>query len=150
MKFMERNIRAGKVTPADILNIRELYHNQRYTQRALANMYNVATETIGRIVRNETWREYGGAGTENNPSAAENLHHAALERMAQMNAPASDSAVIQASMAQVAQKLAALEVTQQPPARDGQPIRDPLCTCVSEHDSRTAVDCPATMPTVGR
>lgn len=141
-KHHRGNTRAAKLTPIQVLDIREAYDTGT-TQRELCNRYGVSIGTIGRIVRGETWQSYGGPGEHEGASRQDvdsSMHEAALERMAQMNAPASDSAVIQASLA----KLATLGVVPEPPARDGQPVRDPLCNCVGEHDSRTALDCPAT------
>jgi hypothetical protein len=96
-RFGSRNTRAAELTPVQVLEIRELYHNQQYTQRRLGRMYNVATETIGRIVRNDTWKGVGGPGTDREPSADENLHEAALEMAAKL--PLSPQAQAEATAA---------------------------------------------------
>lgn len=51
------NTRAAKLTPEQVYAIRCEY-SAGTTQRALAHLYNVSTETIGRIVRGDTWRQF--------------------------------------------------------------------------------------------
>jgi len=83
MKFNHTNVRASKLTPEQVLEIRELYHNQRYTQRRLGNLYGVSTETIGRIVRGDTWKSYGGPGDHpgaEEQTVAQRLHEFAVEQ----------------------------------------------------------------------
>jgi predicted transcriptional regulator len=145
-KFGLQNIRAGKLTPDLVLWGREQYdlhvrtrRTQGLNMRQIAEVQQVSRETVARYIRGETWKQYGGPGEHENATAVSSaieFHDIALARQAIATAPASDSAVIQASLA----KLAQLGVKPEP-------VRDPLCNCVGEHDSRTAVDCPATTVT---
>lgn len=99
-RFSIQNIRAGRLTPAQVLRIRELYWQQNFTQRKLCAMFNVSIGTIGRIVRGESWRAFGGVGTHANATeqpAAQGLLDEALVR----GAPAADSPEILASLAKV-------------------------------------------------
>lgn len=59
-------------------------------------MYHVTTETIGRIVRGDTWKEYGGPGTERQPSATQNLHSEAeaKESLARLQRKLMDEGMI--------------------------------------------------------
>ena len=130
-KFGLQNIRAGKLTPDLVLWGREQYDlhirtrgREGLNMRQIAEVQQVSRETVARYIRGETWKQYGGPGEYENattPSAAQEFHELALERQAIMTAPANDSAEMQASMAKVAQKLAKLGLTSEPPpAQDGQ------------------------------
>lgn len=57
-KFHKGNIRARKLTASQVLEMRELYHEQAWTQSALARRYQVSVITVGRIVRGESWQSF--------------------------------------------------------------------------------------------
>lgn len=46
-----------KLSQKNVDDIRELYSSGKYSQRKLSEMFGVSGCTIGRILRNETWRE---------------------------------------------------------------------------------------------
>lgn len=99
--FNKGNIRGGKVTPMEVLWIREAYDRRELNQRQLAERFNVSRETIARIVRGETWKQFAGPGTDR-PTVDQNQIEEALEDIAIRTAPALESAEIQASLAKLA------------------------------------------------
>ena len=54
-RFRRHNYRAAKVTPEDVVNIRQAYEDGA-TQGELARQYGVGVGTIGRMVRGESWQ----------------------------------------------------------------------------------------------
>lgn len=56
MHFNVGHKRAAKLTGEEVIRIRERYARGE-TQRALAAEYGVSKETVGRVVRGETWAE---------------------------------------------------------------------------------------------
>jgi hypothetical protein len=64
MAFQPHNTRAARLTPEDVANIRERYADGATTQGALARHYRVSVNTIGRIVRGESWNAYSGPRSE--------------------------------------------------------------------------------------
>lgn len=102
--FGRSNIRAAKITPVQAQEIREKY-DAGMTQRELCWQYNVSIGTIGRIVRGETWKDYGGPGEHpgaSRPSVELNIHDSALGAEAMRNPLPTESAEIQASLARLA------------------------------------------------
>ena len=57
-KFNRGNTRAHKLTPLQVHEIREKYAREGRTQASLAREYKVVPETVGRIVRGETWQQF--------------------------------------------------------------------------------------------
>jgi len=57
-KFNRGNTRAHKLTPLQVHEIREKYAREGRTQASLAREYRVVPETVGRIVRGETWQQF--------------------------------------------------------------------------------------------
>lgn len=55
LKFKKNNYK-HKLNEKKVKRIRFLYLKGNITQQALANIYNVARETIGDIIRKETWK----------------------------------------------------------------------------------------------
>jgi len=85
----------------EVLWIREAYDRRELNQRQLAERFNVSRETIARIVRGETWKQFAGPGTDR-PTVDQNQIEEALEDIAIRTAPALESAEIQASLAKLA------------------------------------------------
>ena len=56
-KFVRGNSRAAVLTAEMVREIRHKYTNLNYSQGRLARDYQVNVNTIGRIVRWETWQE---------------------------------------------------------------------------------------------
>ena len=102
--FRPGNTRNAKLMPADVLEIRELYWQQNWTQGALARRYHVNVMTIGRIVRGETWQHLGGVGYHAAATEApveQRLYEAAEDQHALGAAPEPDGAAIAASLAKL-------------------------------------------------
>lgn len=55
MPLAEQHYNA-KLSNKDVLQIRELYKNSSYTQKEIANKYNVCEATIQHICKGRTWR----------------------------------------------------------------------------------------------
>jgi hypothetical protein len=103
-KFRIGNVRAAKLTPEAVLEIRELYWQQNWTQGALARRFNVSIITIGRIVRGESWQKYPGVGYHegaDEPPAEQRLHEAAIDQMIMAGAPEPNEAEVAASFAKL-------------------------------------------------
>jgi predicted XRE-type DNA-binding protein len=49
-------VNTAKLTEKQVLKIRQEYKTNNFSQRELAKKYNVQYPTIGKIVRNETWK----------------------------------------------------------------------------------------------
>lgn len=106
MTFRMGHIKAARLSPVEVLAIREAY-DAGMTQRELCWKYNVSIMTIGRIVRGETWQQYGGPGTH--PGAtrrpiAQVLHEDAEDRMIDQrlrDTPPPSDAEIAASLARL-------------------------------------------------
>jgi hypothetical protein len=56
-KFSKGSLAAAKLTPSQVMEMRELY-NERWTQGALARRYGISVVQVGRIVRGESWQQY--------------------------------------------------------------------------------------------
>jgi hypothetical protein len=100
-RFRLGNIRGAKLTPEQVVEIRERYWRGMESQGALCRAYGVSKETIGRVVRGETFQEYGGpvpGGREKPP--AQELAEAAEDHAA-LSAPEPDGAAIAASLAKL-------------------------------------------------
>lgn len=54
--FNRGNTRAAKLTAEQVLEIRDKYLNHGYSQARLCREFQVSINTIGRIVREETWQ----------------------------------------------------------------------------------------------
>lgn len=83
-KFRRFHTQASILTAEQVLEIRERYWQQNWTQGALARHYGVAVGTIGRIVRGESWQGLGGPGTHEAATekpAAQALLEAAEDRI---------------------------------------------------------------------
>lgn len=61
MKFHKGHIHSARLTPDQVLEMRELY-SQGWTQRALGERFNLGVGQVGRIVRGEAWRAYTNPG----------------------------------------------------------------------------------------
>lgn len=57
MKFQLKHTRAAKLTLADVRSIRRKWGSGAWTQSALCREYGVTINTIGRIVRGESWAD---------------------------------------------------------------------------------------------
>jgi transcriptional regulator with XRE-family HTH domain len=104
--FRRGHTRNAKLSPAEVLEIRELYHQQNWTQGALARRFGMSIVSIGRIVRGESFVHYGGPGYHigaDEPPAEQKLHEAAEDKIALGGAPAPDDAAIAASIAKTIQ-----------------------------------------------
>lgn len=55
--FNRGHIAAAKLTPTKVYEMRQLY-SEGWTQRALADKYNMSVVQVGRICRGESWRQY--------------------------------------------------------------------------------------------
>jgi len=69
-KFLRGNIKAAVLTAELVREIRHKYHILGYTQGQLAREYQINVNTVGRIVRGETWQDVPLAPAPE-PSAAE-------------------------------------------------------------------------------
>lgn len=58
MKFRKNHTTAAKLTPEQVLEMRERYVEEGWTQGALAREYKVSVGQVGRIVRGEAWIDY--------------------------------------------------------------------------------------------
>lgn len=47
---------AAKLTEADVIEIRRLYRSGGWTHRSLATRFGVCRENVGRIIRNQQWK----------------------------------------------------------------------------------------------
>ena len=56
-KFNQHNIRAAKMTPSTVRELREFYMAGR-SQGALARQYGISVGQVGRIVRGEAWSQF--------------------------------------------------------------------------------------------
>jgi hypothetical protein len=101
-KFRLGNIRNAKLTPEEVVEIRERYWHGMESQGALCRAYNVSRDTIGRVVRGESFQEYGGPvpGGREKP-AAQRLAEAGEDRALMNDAPEPDGAAIAASLAKL-------------------------------------------------
>lgn len=57
MKFQRRNGRAAKLTAGQVVEIRNRYATGTCSQGDLAREFDMSVVQIGRIVRNEVWRQ---------------------------------------------------------------------------------------------
>lgn len=55
----------AKLTPQDIINIRELYSSNKITQKNLSNIFNVSSKQISKILRGERWSSIEGPLSKN-------------------------------------------------------------------------------------
>lgn len=62
-KFRKNHTSAAKLDSMKVLRIRQLYHEEGWTQSKLSREFGVGSGQIGRIVRNEAWQEYSQIGT---------------------------------------------------------------------------------------
>lgn len=53
-QFSKGNLRSAKLSNEQVLEMRQLYHDEQWTQAALARRYGVNVNTVGRIVRGES------------------------------------------------------------------------------------------------
>lgn len=105
-RFGMGNSRASTLNELDVVEIREKYWQQGFTQGALARLKGVTVGTIGRVVRGETWQHVGGAGMHKAATespAAMNVRDAAREKAA-LETPMSLEAL--ASLARLQQMMA--------------------------------------------
>lgn len=58
IKFNRGNLKSAKLTPTQVLEIRERYSLRGQSQGQLSREYQVTVGTIGRIVRGETWQQF--------------------------------------------------------------------------------------------
>ena len=61
-EFSRNNVKASKLTPTQVLEIKELYAGG-VTQGALCRRFGMSVGQIGRIVRGESWVSVGGQAT---------------------------------------------------------------------------------------
>lgn len=57
-KFQEGHLRAAKLTPSDVFEMRRLYADEKWSQGRLARHFGVSVGQVGRIVRGESWQQY--------------------------------------------------------------------------------------------
>ena len=102
-KFSRHNSRASKLTAEQVVEIRNKYWKENWTQARLARFYGVTEGTVGRIVRGTSWQAFGGPGTH--AGAAEQTElQAEIELAAQNAALHNDgppSAEAQAALARI-------------------------------------------------
>lgn len=60
-KFNQNHIRSAKLTPSQVQELRRLYEDERWSQGRLARHFSMSISQIGRIVRHESWHQYGEA-----------------------------------------------------------------------------------------
>ena len=53
-KFSPHNTKGAKISNDQVLELRQLYHEEGWTQAQLARKYQVNVNTVGRIVRGES------------------------------------------------------------------------------------------------
>ena len=101
-KFHLSNLRGAKLTPDQVTRIRERYWNNMESQSALCREYGVSKETIGRVVRGETFQNVPGPvpGGRQKPEA-QVLLESAQDHAAMSSAPEPDGAAIAASLAKL-------------------------------------------------
>lgn len=87
-KFQQQNIRAGKLTPSAVIELRRLYHEERWTQGALARKYQISVGQVGRIVRGESWQQY------TMPCSDEQIEHTAATAVPTSEAEVQESVSI--------------------------------------------------------
>lgn len=100
--------RNAKLTPGQVLEIREKYWQQRYTQSKLSREYRVSVAQIGKITRGEAWQDFGGAGYHKGATEApaeQRLREAAEDHLAIQTAQSVSEQEIQASLAKLMGKL---------------------------------------------
>lgn len=68
MKFSKGNVRAGKLTASQVLELRELYAGG-WSQGRLSRTFGISIGQIGRIVRGEAWQQYAQIAGEKELSA---------------------------------------------------------------------------------
>lgn len=51
---------SAKMTDAKVLELREVYATDKYTQEELATVYGIKGRTVSQIVRGQTWKHVGG------------------------------------------------------------------------------------------
>lgn len=110
--------RNAKLTPGQVLEIREKYWQQGYTQSKLSREYRVSVAQIGKITRGEAWQDFGGVGYHkgaNEAPAEQRLREAAEDVLIMQSAPAVQDQEIQASLARLMGKLE----TNSPPVPTG-------------------------------
>lgn len=79
-KFRQNHIAAAKLDSMKVLRIRQLYHDEGWSQGRLSREseklfgVSISVGQIGRIVRNEAWKQYSQIGR----TESEVLHHMAL------------------------------------------------------------------------
>jgi hypothetical protein len=120
-KFRLGNLRAAKLTPEEVVEIRERYWQDGETQSSLCHKYGVTIGTIGRVVRGETFQDYGGpVPYSREKPAAQRLAEAGEDRALMSNAPKPDDAAIAASIAKT------IQFIEKPPDRQigGEPAPD--------------------------
>jgi hypothetical protein len=79
MTLRSGNSRAAKMTPMNILEIREKYAAGR-TQGSLAREFGISVGQIGRIVRNESWQQFTPVTTEHDLRIRGAMEHQALKQ----------------------------------------------------------------------
>jgi hypothetical protein len=77
MAFRSGNSRASKLTPMQVLDMREEYASGA-TQSALSRKYQMSIGQIGRIVRNESWQQFAGVTTDHDNRLENAIQQAAL------------------------------------------------------------------------
>lgn len=102
-KFSRSNTRAAKLTADQVLEMRRLYHDERWSQGRLAQRYGISSCQVGRIVRGESWQQYGGtvsddelehrAATSGYQPTAQELADSMARLDALRSAPASEPEV---------------------------------------------------------
>lgn len=106
-KFRRFNTKSATLTPDQVYAIRQEYENGA-TQGELCRKYGVSINTIGRIVRGETWTQFQGPRTEhihNKPPVSDEEVQASEQRLRAALEPTSQrSEEVLAKLAEAARK----------------------------------------------
>ncbi len=77
--FERRNVKAKKLTPTQVAEIKERYANGE-TQGSLCRAYAMSVGQIGRIVRGESWSHLGGAVVTQEDAEASKVRFLAMQK----------------------------------------------------------------------
>lgn len=73
MKFQRNHTHSSKLSPMQVLELRQRYAEEGWTQGRCARFYGISVGQVGRIVRGESWQQYTKVQSD------KELEHQALE-----------------------------------------------------------------------